>query len=83
MMISLEDIQMLKHMLGATGNRRSWGYRNYYDPSDSDMENMRRLEAAGLVKEGRGWGRPVFFATEEGMKLIGFGKADIRRATER
>ena len=72
--IGAEDMDNLRHMLGVANNvpKKRWGYRNYYASSISDMPNMIRLEAAGLVRRGRPYEDAYYFhATESGCLAVG------------
>jgi hypothetical protein len=75
----LEDLDNLRHMLGAKGRVRDYGYRNYYNTSDAgpDVESMKRLQELGFVEPGR----PNYWhATKAGCKAIGFNAKQIRNA---
>lgn len=84
--VTAADLDKLRHMLGATQDRKpkDWGFRNYYASGKGEPElAMRRLEAAGFVKQGRAYMDSFYFhATEEGCKALGFNKAQIKRAME-
>lgn len=84
--VSVDDVKKLRHMLGATEQYkpRDFGFRNYYATSGgSAMEAMERLVAAGLAKKGQSSGKMTYYhATEKGCELIGFTKAQIKRAFE-
>lgn len=75
----IEDLDNLRHMLGAKGKVRDYGFRNYYNTSDTgpDVESMKRLQAMGFVEPGR---KNYWFATEAGCKAIGFNAKQIKRA---
>lgn len=81
----LEDVENLRHMLGATypNKQREWGYRNYYCANLGD-KSMERLEQAGLVIKGRVSGDQAYYhATELGCKTAGLDARQIRRALNR
>lgn len=81
----LEDVENLRHMLGATypNKQREWGYRNYYCANLGD-KSMERLEQAGLVIKGRVSSDQAYYhATETGCKLAGLDARQIRRALSR
>lgn len=84
--VTLADVKKLRHMLGATEcyTVREWGFRNYYATSGGDaMEAMKRLVAAGLATEGQHSKTMTYYhATEQGCDLIGFTKAQKKRAFE-
>lgn len=74
-----EDFDNLRHMLGATGKPRDFGFRNYYNTSDGgpDVESMKRLQAMGLIVPGR----PNYWhATEKACRVLGFNEKQIKRA---
>jgi len=82
-----DDFGKLQRMLGAGegSKKKDWGYRNYYaaPTSGESLEAMRRLEVAGLVKEGRVTESMIYFhATEAGCKALGFSAAQIKKAFE-
>lgn len=84
-MISLEDLDNLRHMLGAKEHikRRDWGYRNHFAPSAGNIQSMDRLEIAGLVVKGGKYNDyHMYHATEEGCKVAGLNKAQTKRALQ-
>ncbi len=87
-MINANDLDSLRHMLGAVPGRytaKQWGFRNYYAACNTgdSLESMRRLEAAGFVCEGIATKSITYFhATEEGCKAVGMNKVQIKRAME-
>jgi hypothetical protein len=67
----LSQMGILRHMLGMASNvpMKQWGYRNYFNSADSgpDLEDLRALEAQGLVEQYR----PNYWcATESAMALV-------------
>ena len=81
----LEDVENLRHMLGATypNKQREWGYRNYYC-ANLGNKSMERLEQAGLVIKGRVSGNQAYYhATETGCKTAGLDARQTRRALNR
>jgi hypothetical protein len=80
------DVQKLRHMLGATDQYepRDYGFRNYYATGGgAAMEAMERLVAAGLATKGGSSSAMTYYhATVKGCELIGFTKAQIKRAFE-
>jgi hypothetical protein len=80
------DVSKLRHMLGASSQykMREWGFRNYYATSGGEaMEAMGRLVAAGLATKGDSSAHMHYYhATEKGCELIGFTKAQTKRAFE-
>lgn len=82
--ITLDDVKKLRHMLGASEQYkpRDYGFRNYYATSGgAAMEAMERLVAAGLATKGSASSNMTYYhATEQGCMLIGFTKAQIKRA---
>lgn len=83
--ISADDVDNLRHMLGATRDsyKRDWGYRNHFcaNKSGPDYESMIRLEAAGMVTRGRAQTSSIFFhCTEAGCKAAGLNEKQTRRA---
>ncbi|MGJ9420438.1 hypothetical protein ACHAC9_22180 [Massilia sp. CMS3.1] len=85
-LISVDDIKKLRHMLGATDQykARDYGFRNYYATSGGTArETMERLVAAGLATKGQSSASMTYYhATVAGCELIGFTKAQIKRAFE-
>lgn len=84
--ITAEDLKKLRHMLGVGPYRpqRHWGLRNYFACGGGENEkSMRRLEAAGFVRQGHPYNESFYFhATEEGCKAVGMNAAQIKRAME-
>lgn len=84
--VTPSDIKKLRHMLGATEQYkpRDYGFRNYYATGGgAAMEAMERLVAAGLAtKGGSSPAMTYYHATVKGCELIGFNKAQIKRAFE-
>tara|TARA_Y100000588_G_C14085006_1_gene851830 strand:- start:758 stop:1033 length:276 start_codon:yes stop_codon:yes gene_type:complete len=81
------DIENLKHMLGADSRykKSQWGFRNRFAADGSDVESMRRLEKAGLVREVKSSifvSDYLFVATEAGCKKLGFNKKQIANALD-
>ena len=85
-----EDIENLRHMLGAVRGRypRSrWGFRNYFCAGASyQYRSMQRLVDAGMVRQGgRVMSTPshiYFHATQLGCTTAGLDQAGINRAME-
>lgn len=85
MTITADDLDNLRHMLGAQlcYAKREWGFRNHYAPAGVDVESMKRLEAAGFVRQGRPYQMHHYYhATEAGCKAAGLNAAQTRRALE-
>lgn len=82
--VSDDDMEKLRHMVGATGkNRRRWGCRNHYAPGGDAAEAMERLHAAGLVERGRPYYDVHYYhATEAGCRAVGMGRVTMRRCLE-
>lgn len=84
--LTAKDIDNLRHMLGVHQQKpaRQWGLRNYFACGGGENEkSMRRLEAAGFVRQGRPYENSFYFhATEEGCKAVGMNAAQIKRAFE-
>lgn len=80
-----EDVDNLRHMLGATVDspRKEWGYRNYYAANSGDA-SMDRLQELGLVRKGRAIpGDLVYWhATEMGCTIAGLTAKETRRALQ-
>jgi len=90
-MITADDIQSLKHMLGATSctPRQRWGYRNYYAAAVGSKaeESMKRLAAVGFVRLGPlspyHEGDIVYYcATETGCIVAGLNEKQTKRTIE-
>jgi hypothetical protein len=67
-----EDLEILRHMLGATPHRPRvrWCLRNEYLANRRDLPSMARLIAAGFVRAGGALLQLQYFhATEAGIKL--------------
>jgi hypothetical protein len=80
-----EDIEILRHMLGATPHhpRLRWGFRNEYLVNRRDLPSMERLLAAGFVHAGGTLLQLKYFhATAPGCKLVGVAgkRADVALA---
>ena len=81
--VTADDLDDLRHMLGATSDRRrsSWGFRNYFV---GDAPSMARLVAAGFARKIRAGGEmtggdPVYAATPEGCRAAGMTAREIAR----
>lgn len=75
--------QLLKHMLGADSRymKKQWGFRNHFCASEgnSDIKELREMEASGLVKSGERIGSIFFWATKKGALAIGFKPYQLRK----
>lgn len=84
--LTLDDLKMLRHMLGATSQYklRDWGFRNYYATSGgSAMQALDRLVPLGYVIKGGSSERMHYYhATESGMIAAGLNAKQIKRAME-
>ncbi len=84
--VTIDDVKKLRHMLGATDQYkpRDFGFRNYYTTSGGDSaEAMERLVSAGLATKGGSSPNMTYYhATIKGCELIGFTKAQTKRAFE-
>jgi hypothetical protein len=80
-----EDLDVLRHMLGATPHhpRLHWGCRNEYLVNRRDLPSMERLVAAGFVRAGQPLLQLQYFhATKDGCKLADLSakRADLALA---
>jgi hypothetical protein len=69
-----EDLDILRHMLGATPHhpRLNWGFRNHYLANRQDLPLIERLVAAGFVRAGGTLLHLQYFhGTSAGCKLAG------------
>jgi hypothetical protein len=86
--LQLEDLDVLQHMLGVSGNpKRQWGYRNHFccEIGGKHEKQFAALEARGLARRGHmiNQGRDVYFhATEAGCRAAGLNKKQTARALE-
>lgn len=87
--ITLEQVELLTHMLGAGFHirKRQHGYRNHFCAAigGAHYVAMIEMEAAGLVTAGHkinDGGDQYFHATREGCRVAGLGKAATKRAME-
>lgn len=74
----LEQMEILRHMLGMQSHRplKEWGWRNYYNSAEADLEHLRVLESMGLVQQYR----PHYWrATENGMRVAGLPQRAIMK----
>lgn len=79
------QIQMLRHMLGATEHvqRSNWGYRNHYAAGTAAVPDLEQLTALGYCTRGVAYRQAhVYHATVKGCKAAGLNKAAIARAFE-
>ncbi len=79
------DLDNLRHMLGIGAHikKRRWGYRNHFAPGGADIQSVKRLESAGLVRKGQPYHETHFYhATEAGCFLAGLKPSQIRKATK-
>lgn len=81
-----QDLENLKHMLGATGytRKKDWGYRNRFAAGGDDIESMERLQKLGLVRRINSsiFPDPYYVATEDGCRYLGFNKKQIANAMD-
>lgn len=70
-----EDLEILRHMLGATPHhaRVRWGFRNEYLMNRRDIPSVARLLSAGFVRAGKPLLKHLLYlhATAAGCKLAG------------
>lgn len=83
-MITEDDVDTLRHMVGATAKARDRGYRNYF-ATDANHPQMLRLIEQGLVtppsKASAAMGGMCYFrATKLGCKVAGLTDKEIDRA---
>lgn len=79
--LEVEDMDNLRHRLGMTGPRASWGQRNYFLATPSSTESMVRMQALGVVEPRhplRSW--PVYSATRLGCQVAGLPARRIAEA---
>jgi len=72
-MITVEDLDNLRHMLGVT-ERHPRGYRNYFVAGTTDVPSMQRLVAAGFAVKNDGYklsSDPCYHATLDGARAVG------------
>jgi len=86
MTITEDDIDTLRHMVGANGKAKDRGYRNYFATDASDPQ-MARLIEQGLATAGRRQhkamgGMAYFHATRLGCKVAGLTEKETDRAFE-
>jgi hypothetical protein len=79
---TVEDMNILRHMLGVGSHirKRDWGFRNYFNAEDGhfDMPALKRLEAAGLIFQGR----PGYWhANADGYRAVGLNVRLMTKAT--
>lgn len=81
---TLEEISILRHMVGADQAPRNRGFRNYYAISDTGdaLLTLLAMEAKGLVRktDRSTSGMNYFRATALGCEFTGIDKAAQRRA---
>lgn len=86
MNIREEDVNNLRHMVGADAKQRDRGYRNYYGTNRDDPE-MARLVEQGLAVFSHAshpdiGGMVYFKATRLGCLVAGLNEAQTKRALE-
>ena len=72
-MITADDLDNLRHMLGVSDRNRS-GYRNYFVAGGADVASMERLRVTGFVVKNERYGLsadPCYHATIEGARAVG------------
>ncbi len=72
-MITADDLDNLRHMLGISGRRRG-GFRNYFVAGGDDVASMERLRDAGFVVKNERYmlsADPCYHATIEGQRAVG------------
>ncbi len=75
-MITADDLDKLRHMLGVSAQQPK-GYRNYYCAGGDDVLSMERLRDAGFVvkNERVTWTvGPIYHATLDGAQAVGLKK---------
>lgn len=81
---TLEEIRVLRHMVGADQKPRDRGFRNYFACyADGDkFKDLKAMEARGLVQHyvKSDGGMNYFRATSLGCQFAGIDKAAERRA---
>lgn len=73
MLITLEDADNLRHMLGVSKKTKK-GYRNYFVAGGKDVASMERLRAVGLVVKNERYNSssdPCYHATLQGAHAVG------------
>lgn len=82
--LTLDDLKMLRHMVGMDALQRYWGYRNYYATSGgSAMVALDRLVTLGFVVKGHSSGDMHYYhATENGCIAAGLNAKQTKRALE-
>jgi hypothetical protein len=84
-MTEAEDMENLRHMLGATERRpkKNWGFRNYFAAGRDHVASMERLVAAGYCTRGAPYMDAHYYhATREGCAAAGLSKAATKRVFE-
>lgn len=78
-----EQEKLLQHMLGADERykKKQWGFRNHFCTHEGtkDYDELKKMEATGLVRSGYRMGYDTFWATSEGAKAIGFKPYQLRK----
>lgn len=79
--LEVGDMDNLRHMLGMTRPRASWGQRNYFLATPSTAESMARMQSLGVVE----WrltlhSGPVYSATRLGCQVAGLPARRIAEA---
>jgi hypothetical protein len=72
-MITADDLDNLRHMLGVSDRCRR-GYRNYFVAGADDVPSMERLLVAGFVVKNDRYALsldPCYHATTEGARAVG------------
>lgn len=82
--LTLEDLHILRHMVGMGEKPRDWGYRNYYATSGGPAkEALDRLSTLAYVTKGRADETMAYYhATESGCIAAGLTGKQIKRALE-
>lgn len=73
MMITADDLDNLRHMLGVSEKCRK-GYRNYFVAGGDDVASMERLREAGFVLKNERYNAssdPCYHATVDGARAVG------------
>ncbi len=81
--LEIDDMAILRHMLGATSRNDSdtWGNRNHYLANRRDVALLKQFVSAGMVCTGaRLLDLRYYHATPWGCRVAGLDDAGIKRA---
>lgn len=79
------DLNLLRHALGCRGDKKNWGFRNYFAAAlgGANAESFERLVTKGLAHQGQTTEAMQYYhATESGCVAVGLSAKQTKKALE-